>query len=147
MCYIFGCTPKTIERLRRRLHVTRNVADRPRSGRPCVTTAADECRFNLNHADGRERVHRRPGQCFADACVIEQDRFGRGSVLVWGGISGGNKTGLIVINGNIHAQTYINDVLAVEPLSFIQLHGPNVTFMQDNAFEYPSNNQAVFGDK
>ena len=26
-----------------------------------------------------------------DACVIERDRFGGGSVLVWGGIMGGNK--------------------------------------------------------
>ena len=46
---------------------------------------------------------------------------------------GGNKTRLIVINGNINAQTYINDVLAVEALPFIQFHGPNVTFMYDNA--------------
>ena len=38
----FGCTRKTIECLRRRLFVTGNVADRPRSGRPRVTTAADD---------------------------------------------------------------------------------------------------------
>ena len=46
---------------------------------------------------------------------------------------GANKTRLIVINGNINAQTYINDVLAVEALPLIQFHGPNVTFMHDNA--------------
>ena len=46
---------------------------------------------------------------------------------------GGNKTSLIVINGNINAQTYINDVLAEEALPFIQFHGPNVTFMHNNA--------------
>ena len=34
---------------------------------------------------------------------------------------------------NINAQTYINDVLAVEALPFIQLHGPNATLMHDNA--------------
>ena len=73
------------------------------------------------------------GERFADACVIERDRFGGGSVLVWGRIMGGNKTRLIVINGNINAQTYINDVLAVEDLPFIQFHGPNVTFMRDNS--------------
>ena len=38
----FGCARKTIERLRRRFRVTGNVADRLRSGRPCVTTAADD---------------------------------------------------------------------------------------------------------
>ena len=46
---------------------------------------------------------------------------------------GGNKTRLIVINGNINAQTYINDVLAVEALPFIQFRGLNVSFMHDNA--------------
>ena len=44
----------------------------------------------------------------------------------------GNKTDLIVINGNTDAQTYINDVLAMEALPFIQFHGPNVTFIHDN---------------
>ena len=44
-----------------------------------------------------------------------------------------NTTSLIVINGDIHAQTYINDALDVESLPFIQFHGPNVTFMHDNA--------------
>ena len=38
----FGCTRKTIEPIRRRFHVTGNVADRPRSGRPRVTTASDD---------------------------------------------------------------------------------------------------------
>ena len=45
---------------------------------------------------------------------------------------GGNKTRLIVIHGNINAQTYIYDILAVEALPFIQLHGPNATLMHDN---------------
>ena len=35
--------------------------------------------------------------------------------------------------GNINAQTYINDVRAVEALPFIQFHVPNVTFMHHNA--------------
>ena len=38
----FGCTQKTFGRLRRRFHVTGNVADRPRSGGSRVTTAADD---------------------------------------------------------------------------------------------------------
>ena len=36
---------------------------------------------------------------------------------------GGNKIRLTVINGSMNAQTYINDVLAVEALPFIQFHG------------------------
>ena len=76
------------------------------------------------------------GEGFANVCVIEQDCFGGGSVFIWGGIMGGNKTHLIVINGNISAQTYINDVLAVEALPFIQFHGSNVNFTYDNALPH-----------
>ena len=94
---------------------------------------SNECLFNLSHADGRERVYRRLGEHFADAWVIERDCFGGGSILVWGRIKGGNKTRLIVTHGNINARTYINDVLAVEALLFIQFHGPNVTLIHNNA--------------
>ena len=45
----FGCTRKNIERLRRQLRVTGNVADRPRSVRPSVTTAADDRYIVLQH--------------------------------------------------------------------------------------------------
>ena len=45
----FDCTRKTIERLQRRFCVTGNVADRPRSGRPSVTTAADNRCIILQH--------------------------------------------------------------------------------------------------
>ena len=57
---------------------------------------SDKCRFNLSHANGREKVYRRRGDRVADACVIEQDPLGAGLVIVWGGIMGGNKTRLIV---------------------------------------------------
>ena len=49
----FGCTRKTIERLPRRFLVTGNVADRPRSGRPRVTTAADDRYIVLQHLRNR----------------------------------------------------------------------------------------------
>ena len=92
-------------------------------------------RFNLSHADEHERVYHHRGQRFANACIIEQDCFrgGWGSALVWSGIMGGNKTCLIVTNGNINTQIYINDVLTAEAFSFIQFHGPSITFMHDKA--------------
>ena len=37
------------------------------------------------------------GGRFADNCLIERDRFGGGSVMVWGGIMGRRKTNLIVV--------------------------------------------------
>ena len=69
---------------------------------------SDESKFNFSHHDGRIRIFRRRGERFADNCLIERDRFGGGSVMVWGGIMGRKKTNLIVVQGNLNAQGYIN---------------------------------------
>ena len=50
---LFGCSRKTIEGLRRQFPVTGNVADRHRSGRPRVTTAADDRKIVLQHRRNR----------------------------------------------------------------------------------------------
>ena len=34
---------------------------------------------------------------YADCCVLERDRFGGGSLMVWGGIMGDQKTDLVVM--------------------------------------------------
>ena len=60
------------------------------------------------------------------------DRFGGGSVMVWGGIMGRWKTNLIVVQGNLNAQGYINQILHPEAVSFLQRHGPAM-LMHDNA--------------
>ena len=52
----FGCTRKTIERLWRRFRVTGNVADIPQSGRPRVTTAADDRYIVLQHLRNRRLI-------------------------------------------------------------------------------------------
>ena len=52
----FGCTRKTIERLRRRFRVTGNFADYPQSGRPRVTTAADDRYIVLQHLCNRRLI-------------------------------------------------------------------------------------------
>ena len=75
---------------------------------------SDEFRFNRSHHDGRIRVFRRRRERFADNCLIEKDRFGGGSVMVWGGIMGRRKTNLIVVQGNLNAQGYINQILQPE---------------------------------
>ena len=68
----------------------------------------------------------------ADNCLIERDRFGCGSVMVWGGIMGRRKTNLIVVQGNLNAQGYINQNLQPEAVPFLQRHGPAI-LMHDNA--------------
>ena len=79
---------------------------------------SDESRFNLSHHDARIRVFRRRGGRFADNCLIERDRFGGGSVMVWGGIMGRRKTNLIVVQGSLNAQGHINQILQTEAVPF-----------------------------
>ena len=73
---------------------------------------SDESRFSLHRADGRKRVYRRKGERYADACVIEHDRFGGGSVMVSESIAYGFKSPLVVINGTMNAVKYRDEVLA-----------------------------------
>ena len=66
-----------------------------------------------------------------DVCVRERDRFGGGSIMVWGGIMGQMKTRLNFINSNLNAQRYINQVLAVEAIPFLQREDP-ATLQNEN---------------
>ncbi len=53
--------------------------------------------------------------------------------MVWGGIMGNRKTELVVVEGNLSAQRYIDQVLTPHAVPFIRRHGPGVTLQQDNA--------------
>ena len=59
------------------------------------------------------------GERFADNCLIERDRFGGGSVMVWGGIMGRRKANPIVVQGNLNAQGYIYQILQPEAVPFL----------------------------
>ena len=91
----------------------------------------DESSFTLCHADGRRRVYRRRGERFADACVVERDRFGGGSVMVWGGIAHGIKSQLIIVAGNITAVRYRDEILRPVAVPLVQQR--NLILQQDNA--------------
>ena len=52
--------------------------------------------------------------------------------MVWGGIMGRRKTNLIVVQGNLNAQSYINQILQPEAVPFLQRHRPEI-LMHDNA--------------
>ena len=73
---------------------------------------SDESRFQLFRADDRTRIYRRAGERTAPCCVQETVPSGRGSVMVWGGICGQQRTDRIVTDGNLTAHRYINLVLA-----------------------------------
>ena len=78
----------------------------------------DESRFSLYHSDGRIRVYRRNGEIYANTCVREYGRFGGGSVMVWGGISHGFKTPLVVINGALNGLGYRDNILIPHVIPF-----------------------------
>ena len=91
----------------------------------------DESRFTLYRADSRRRVYRRRGERFADACVVERDRFGGGSVMVWGGIAHGIKSQLIIVAGNMTAVRYRDEILRPVAVPLVQQR--NLILQQDNA--------------
>ena len=55
-----------------------------------------------------------------------------GVFLVWGGIMGRRNTNLIVVQGNLNAQGYINQILQPAAVPFLQRHGPAI-LIHDNA--------------
>lgn len=97
---------------------------------------SDESRFCISHQDGRILVYRRPGERYQDGCVLERDRYGGASVMVWGGAINANfRSPLVVINGNLNARGYVAQVLQPHLLPLLAQHGGNARFLfqQDNA--------------
>ena len=79
---------------------------------------SDESRFSLQRSDRQQRVYRRLGERYSDACVREVNRFeGGGSVMV--------------IQGNLTAIRYPDQVLMSHFLLLVNAH--NLTFQHDNA--------------
>lgn len=93
----------------------------------------DESRYNLSRADGRTRVWRRRGERYAQCNVLERDPYGGGSVMVWAGISHNFKTDLVVIDGTLTGQGYLDQVIDPHVVPFMRRNGGNFIFMDDNA--------------
>lgn len=107
-------------------------------------TFSDESRFCLTHCDDRVGVWRRRGERFADCCVRQRDRFGGGSVMVWGGICGRNRTRLIVVDGNLNGVRYQDEILRPVVVPFLQRQGVGAIFQQDNAPAHTSRVSRTF---
>lgn len=102
----------------------------------------DESRFCLSRGDGRVRVWRRRGERFADCCVPQRDRWGGGSIMVWGGIHATGRTPLLVLQGNLNAQRYVDEVLRPEVVPYTRRHG--LTLQQDNATPHSARHTQEF---
>ena len=64
--------------------------------------------------------------------MLERDLCGGDGWVVLGRIKGGQKTDLVVIQGNLNARPYIDDVLRPHVIPFLH-KGPGDTFQHDNA--------------
>lgn len=94
----------------------------------------DESRFSLKGADGRQRVWRRTGERYAECAITERDRFGGGSIMIWGGISLSGSTNLVVLDRpSVTAHSYIEDILQDHVVPFAFGIGDDFLLMQDNA--------------
>ena len=110
----FGCTRKTIERLRRRLRVTGNFADRPRSGRPRVTTAAGDRYIVLQHLRNRRLTAAATGRQYGIHSQTVRNRLRQNvqPILAYRPYFGQISTDVIERQGGIRATvTSTSDVL------------------------------------
>ena len=111
-----------------RAHVNWRVAD----WAPVLFT--DESRFCVDFTDRRARVWRRAGERYQDANVAEHDRYGGGSLMIWGGISRAGQTDLHVLRrGTMTGVRYRDEVLDVYVRPYAGAVGPDFILMDDNA--------------
>lgn len=87
----------------------------------------------LRMVDGRIRVWRLVGEELDEECVAEVEPFGGGSIMVWGGISEGGKTDLVVVRGGMTADVYVDQVLRPIVVPYAAAVGPDFILMDDNA--------------
>ena len=73
------------------------------------------------------------GERYADACVTEVDRYGGGSVMVWGAISFHHRSRLVVVPGNLNGMRYRDEILAPVVVPLMNANRGLTLFQQDNA--------------
>ncbi len=91
----------------------------------------DESRFTIEFADGRVRVRRLPNERFAPCCTMERDRYGGGSVMVWGGIWYNGKSACVNVVGNMNSLNYRDNIVLPHIVPIV--HENNLILQQDNA--------------
>lgn len=94
---------------------------------------SDESRFRLTNCDGRLRVWARPGERYRHELIQEYDKFGKGSVMMWAGITSNSRTQLVQVPQRMNAARYIEDILANHVVPAAALVGREFVFQQDNA--------------
>lgn len=93
----------------------------------------DESRFGLHPDSRRVRVWRAPGTRERIQHVQEVHSYRGGTIMVWGGISLGRRTNLLLLNRFLTANDYVTNVIQPEVLPFRDSIGQNFLLMHDNA--------------
>ena len=129
----FAVPRLTAAHRRARLTFSRDHSDwQLRHWTPVLFT--DESRFCLDTNDRRARVWRARGHRFDQDNMVEHDRFGGGSVMVWGGISIHGRTDLHFFNqGAVTGQRYLDEVIRPIVRPYAGAVGDGFILMDDNA--------------
>ena len=103
-----------------------------RHWRPVLFTY--ESMFTVSTNDRHTRAWIRQGERYADCNIVEVDRYGGGSVMVWAEISLDGRTDLYVFpGGGITIVRYRNEVLQPLVRPYAGAIGDTIVLMQDNA--------------
>ncbi|KAG2470935.1 TC1A transposase, partial [Polypterus senegalus] len=90
--------------------------------------------FTLSSCDRHERVWRRQEERYAACNVVQHDRFGGRSVMVWGGISMEGRTDIYCVgNGALTTIRYRDEILEPTVRPYAGAVGPGFLLMHDNA--------------
>ena len=83
---------------------------------------------NYGYVDGLEKA------CMDENNTVEQDRYGGGSVLIWGGIlvCHSGKTELVTVNGRLNARRYCDEIIIPVVIPVLQ-RGRAHILLQNNA--------------
>ena len=68
---------------------------------------------------------------YADCCILEHDRYGIGSIMVWADIWWNNRSDIVVISGTMTGKRYLDEIVLPHVLPIVKEN--NLIFQQDNA--------------
>ena len=129
-CYTAKKKPHLTEKQRRnRLRWCREKRDWKEEWKQIVWS--DESRFTLFKSDGRAKVWRNSGETYNKDCIQPTVKFGGGSVMFWGRFSWNGIGPLVLVDGNMDSEAYIN-VLANNFIPWVRDY-PDSVFQQDGA--------------
>ena len=120
--------------------------------------------FCLIRGDGSVRVYRRRNERYADWCVLERDcgvvvclglfvvgffflggvGGGRRFCHVWAAVAHGYRSPLVVIEGNLNAQRYRDDILAHHVIPLFHNKANISIFQHDNATSHTARDTVNF---